>query len=155
MFRRPLSLLRADPTPLVAPTVLNRASDGMRRHQSAASLPAAKNAANEKGGNPQTGGDAGVGGGEGAAGWAKRGLAFAGSGGLGIALGGKAAGSSTGSGMGVKKGMAKFKKGLRKASVRAGAGGKEESSKGDGTAVAMSGVVVGDTGPQTVSEVLS
>ncbi|CAN0391465.1 unnamed protein product, partial [Ectocarpus fasciculatus] len=52
VFRRPLSLLRADPTPLVAPTVLNRASDGGRR-QSAAPLPAAKDATHDNNsGNP-------------------------------------------------------------------------------------------------------
>lgn len=148
VFRRPLSLLRTDPTPLVAATVLNRASDGVRR-QSAASLPTAKNAANDKtGSSNNSGADTGAAGG--AAGWAKRGLAFAGSGGLGIALGGDGAGGGS-SGMGVKKGMAKFKKGLRKASARAAGGaGAASSNKGDGAAVAMSGVGVSDSGPQTV-----
>ncbi|CAN0069507.1 unnamed protein product, partial [Ectocarpus sp. 4 AP-2014] len=139
VFRRPLSLLRADPTPLVAPTVLNRASDGGRR-QSAAPLPSAKEATHDTG-NPSAGGGGGGGGG-----WAKRGLTFAGSGGLGIALGGGDGGGAT---SGVKKGMAKLKKGLRKASTRGGSKG----GGGGAAAVAMSGVGVDDSGPQTILRV--
>lgn len=140
VFRRPLSLLRADPTPLVAPTVLNRASDGGRR-QSTAPLPSAKDATQDNTiGNPSAGGGGGGGGG-----WTKRGLTFAGSGGLGIALGGGEGGGTT---SGVKKGMAKLKKGLRKASARGGGKG----GGGGAAAVAMSGVGVDDSGPQTVRQ---
>ncbi|CAM9346290.1 unnamed protein product, partial [Scytosiphon promiscuus] len=153
VFRRPLSLLRADPIPLVAPTVLNRASDGQgRRNSKATPLPAAKNAtSHDKGGSPSK--DAGESGGGGGGGWAKRGLAFAGSGGLGIAALGGGEGGGGGAGAGVKKGMAKIKKGLRKASARGGAGAGGPP-KGDGAAVAMSGVgESGAGGPQTVLRV--
>ena len=94
---------------------------------------------------PSGGGDKGGGGG-GGGGWAKRGLSFAGRGGLGIALG-AGGGGGAGSG-GVKKGVAKFKKGLRKASPF-GARSKG-SGKGDGAAVVMSEVGVDNAGPQTV-----
>lgn len=94
---------------------------------------------------PSGGGDKGGGGG-GSGGWTKRGLSFAGSGGLGIALG-AGGGGGAGSG-GVKKGVAKLKKGLRKASPF-GARPKG-SGKGDGAAVVMSGVGVDNAGPRTV-----
>lgn len=147
VFRRPLSALRADPIPFVAATVLSRASDG--RRQSVAPKPASIKSSG--GGEakltvPSGGGGRGGGGGGAGGTWAKRGLSFAGSGGLGIALG-AGGGGGMGSG-GVKKGVAKFKKGLRKAS-QFGTRSKGVV-KGDGAAVVMSGAGVDGDGPQTV-----
>ena len=132
MFRRPLSALRADRNPLVAPTVLARASDG--RREPSASLGIGKSSVGEGGG-----------------GMAKRGLNMTGSGSLGLVFGGpEGGGGSRGGGSRVKKGMragmAKLKKGLRTTS------GGTAALRGDGAATV---VEVGDVaGPQTVRRVV-
>lgn len=130
VFRRPLSALRADPNPLVAPTVLARASDD--RRVSSTPMPAVKSA------NREVDGGAGT-----VTGGAKRGLDLGGAagsgGGMGLPFGGVEDVRK-----GMRGGLAKLKKGWRSVS----GGG---TSKGDGTA---SVVGIGETveGPQTVSE---
>lgn len=140
VFRRPLSALRGDKYPFVAPTVFARASDGQRPPHKALQPLKPTASSSDGGGTAASGGTKGGGAG---GGWTKRGLAFAGSGGLGIAGGADLAVKK-----GVRAGMAKFRKGRGKSSVS----GANTAKRGGAAAEVMSGVGVDSSGPQTVRE---
>ncbi|CAM9574522.1 unnamed protein product [Sphacelaria rigidula] len=130
VFRRPLSALRADPNPLVAPTVLARASDSRHPRQSELPRQAPGLAATSGLSADNT---SGVGSGkEGGAvaglGWSKRGFTFAGGGGGGGV-----------SKKGVRDVMAKFKKGRKLDNNGASDGGGDTASGMAASVVVMTG----------------
>lgn len=161
MFRRPLSALRADPTPLVAPTVLWRASDAHRRSTPVLSevTTNTEGIAGEVPGSTAGGAASTPGGGVmGGLGWAKRGFGLVGGPSFGTTASHREAGdgerASVGGGSSIKRGvrdvMSKFKRGRRFGGGWSGevvAAAAAEASE----AVVMAGVGVTESGFITVS----